>query len=179
MEMMKEIPAELAEFKKFFSFKGCFSRFKFLYGFAVAGFACSILNFAGFICFELMSLPSDSFRFIGWFGHFYVMLSSFEKRCRDLCMQGFGVTLIVTAFYASLIPWADKTVPNCFPVFSDIIFYVYIALFVFMVSMPGKNAKKESPVNPLLKYPNVYFALCCALYFAGKNFVIQICGADL
>ena len=51
--------------------------------------------------------------------------------------------------------------------------------FVFMVSMPGKNAKKESPVNPLLKYPNVYFALCCALYFAGKNFVIQICGADL
>ena len=63
MEMMKETPAELAEFKKFFSFKGCFSRFEFLYGFAVAGFACSILNFAGFICFELMSLPSDSFRF--------------------------------------------------------------------------------------------------------------------
>ena len=92
MEMMKETPAELAEFKKFFSFKGCFSRFEFLYGFAVAGFACSILNFAGFICSELMSLPSDSFRFIGWFGHFYVMLSSFEKRCRDLSMQGFGVT---------------------------------------------------------------------------------------
>ena len=94
-------------------------------------------------------------------------------------MQGFGVTLIVTAFYASLIPWADKTVPNCFPVFSDIIFYVYIALFIFMVSMPGKNAKKESPVNPLLKYPNVYFAICCALYFAGKNFIIQTCGAAL
>lgn len=169
MKKTKEILAELAEFKKFFSFKGCFSRFEFLYGFAVAGFAC----------FELMSLPSDSFRFIGWFGHFYVMLSSFEKRCRDLCMQGFGVTLIVTAFHLSLIPRVDKTVPNCFPVFSDIIFYVYIVLFIFMVSMPGKNAKKEPPVNPLLKYPNVYFALCCALYFAGKNFVIQICGADL
>lgn len=179
MEMMKEIPAELAEFKKFFSFKGCFSRFEFLYGFAVAGFACSILNFAGFICFELMSLPSDSFRFIGWFGHFYVMLSSFEKRCRDLRMQGFWVTLIVTAFHLSLIPRVDKAVPNCFPVFSDIIFYVYIALFVFMVSMPGKNAKKEPPINPLLKYPNVYFAICCALYFAGKNFVIQICGTAL
>ena len=139
---MKEIPAELAEFKKFFSFKGCFSRFEFLYGFAVAGFACSILNFAGFICFELMSLPSDSFRFIGWFGHFYVMLSSFE-RCRDLCMQGFGVTLIVTAFYASLIPWADKTVPNCFPVFSDIIFYVYIALLFSWCPCPVKMPRKN------------------------------------
>ena len=94
-------------------------------------------------------------------------------------MQGFWVTLIVTAFHLSLIQRVDKAVPNCFPVFSDIIFYVYIALFVFMVSMPGKNAKKESPVNPLLKYPNVYFALCCALYFAGKNFVIQICGTAL
>ena len=26
---------------------------------------------------------------------------------------------------------------------------------------------------------NVYFALCCALYFAGKNFIIQTCGAAL
>ena len=143
MEMMKETPAELAEFKKFFSFKGCFSRFEFLYGFAVAGYACSILNFAGFISFELMSLPSDSFRFIGWFGHFYVMLSSFEKRCRDLCMQGFGVTVIVTAFYAALIPWADKTVPNCFPVFSDIIFYVYIALLFSWCPCPVKMPRKN------------------------------------
>ena len=140
---MKEIPAELAEFKKFFSFKGCFSRFEFLYGFAVAGFACSILNFAGFICFELMSLPSDSFRFIGWFGHFYVMLSSFEKRCRDLCMQGFGVTLIVTAFHLSLIPRVDKAVPNCFPVFSDIIFYVYIALLFSWCPCPVKMPRKN------------------------------------
>ena len=90
-----------------------------------------------------MSLPSDSFRFIGWFGHFYVMLSSFEKRCRDLCMQGFGVTLIVTAFYASLIPWADKTVPNCFPVFSDIIFYVYIALLFSWCPCPVKMPRKN------------------------------------
>ena len=143
MEMMKEIPAELAEFKKFFSFKGCFSRFEFLYGFAVAGFACSILNFAGFICFELMSLPSDSFRFIGWFGHFYVMLSSFEKRCRDLRMQGFWVTLIVTAFHLSLIPRVDKAVPNCFPVFSDIIFYVYIALLFSWCPCPVKMPRKN------------------------------------
>ena len=83
MKKTKEILAELAVFKNFciyfFSFKGCFSRFEFLYGFAVAGFACSILNFAGFICFELMSLPSDSFRFIGWFVHFYVMLAHLKK----------------------------------------------------------------------------------------------------
>ena len=95
------------------------------------------------MCSSFKLLPLDSYEVIAWFGYFYVVLSAFEKRCRDLRMQGFWVTLIVTAFHLSLIPRVDKAVPNCFPVFSDIIFYVYIALLFSWCPCPVKMPRKN------------------------------------
>ena len=170
---MKNILAELAEFKKifvyFFSFEGRFSRSSFVAG----------LFFASFVCSLSKLLTLGVYEPIGWFLYLYLVLISFEKRCRDLRIQGFGITLIVTAFNASLIPWVDKTVPDCFPLFSDVIFYVYIVLVIFMASLPGKNDEKKTPLNPLLKYPKVYLAVCFIAYIVGKNFIIQTCGTGL
>ena len=130
MKKTKEILAELAVLKNFciyfFSFKGCFPRSAFWGGFLFAHAVRSTLDFAGYMCSSFKLLPLDSYEVIAWFGYFYVVLSAFEKRCRDLRMQGFWVTLIVTAFHLSLIPRVDKAVPNCFPVFSDIIFYIML-----------------------------------------------------
>ncbi len=137
----------------------------------------AILIFGNLLFNILSEFPGTEFKITGWFCRFYVELNATQRRCRDLHIKGTPIILIVSAFYitTALTSYIDVNIVECIPQISDVMIPVYICTLIALVSIPGKKEPDLTLTSPLLKYPNIYFAACCALYLVLKHFMPRFC----
>ena len=146
------------------SFKGTLARFHF--------WECMIIGYLFYSFFSLTEIPH--FNIIGWFCYFYIALSSYQKRCRDLNIKGTWLVIGVSVFFITtgIIVSPDITKTDFLFLIFKIIFLIYLGIYLYAQFMPGKKEKNVNLICPLLKYPNVYFASCIVLYFMAY-FVVK------
>ncbi len=142
----------------------------------------AILIFGNLLFNILSEFPGAEFRIIGWFCRFYVELNATQRRCRDLHIKGTPIILIVSAFYitTALTSYIDVNIVECIPQISNSTYLygivpAYICTLIALVSIPGKKEPDLTLTSPLLKYPNIYFAVCCTLYLIAKHFMPRFC----
>ncbi len=137
----------------------------------------------GYLLFYILSnFPGTTFRIIGWFCYFYVVLGACQRRCRDLHIKGTPIILIVSAFYitTALTSYIDVSIVECIPQISNSTYLygivpAYVCALLALVFIPGKKEPDLTLTSPLLKYPNIYFIVCCALYLIAKYFMPRFC----
>lgn len=100
----------------------------------------------------------------------YIYLASFQKRCRDLNMKGTLILLIVSVYFIFLSDTFDlKKVDFSSINMSDIVSIggtlLYYGVFLFALLADGAKDKNLNLTGLLLKYPKVYFFVCCIIYW--------------
>lgn len=142
--------------RKCVSFKGTLTRLLF-WDFLVLGY----------VFYHFLSLTEiPYFDIIGWFCYFYIALSSYQKRCRDLNIKGTLVILVTSAFFImiGIIRFLDIAKTDVLFSASKIIFIFYLGVYLYAQFMPGAKEKDMNLICPLLKYPNVYFITCMVIF---------------
>lgn len=139
-----------------FSFKGTLTRLHF-WGFLVLGYV--------FYHF-LSSTEIPYFEIIGWFCYFYIALSCYQKRCRDLNIKGTLIILGTSAFFimAGIIRFLNVAKTDVLFSTFKIIFILYLGIYLYTQFMPGAKEKDINLTCPLLKHPNIYFITCIAIF---------------
>ena len=139
-----------------FSFKGTLIRLHF-WGFLVLGY----------VFYRFLSLTEiPYFEIIGWFCYFYIALSSYQKRCRDLNIKGTLIILGASAFFimAGIIRFLNVAKTDVLFSTFKIIFILYLGIYLYTQFMPGAKEKDINLTCPLLKHPNIYFITCIAIF---------------
>ena len=139
-----------------FSFKGTLTRLHF-WGFLVLGY----------VFYHFLSLTEiPYFEIIGWFCYFYIALSSYQKRCRDLNIKGTLIILGTSAFFimAGIIRFLNVAKTDVLFSTFKIIFILYLGIYLYTQFMPGAKEKDINLTCPLLKHPNIYFITCIAIF---------------
>ena len=143
----KDIENILAAYKMGLSSDGYSSRLQFLFE----------LIWFYVACWMLAALSFTYFGIFVWFLYFYMNLSIFQKRCRDIQIKGTLIILIVSAFFitAALTPPLNMDVKDCAPRSTPYLAGAYVAVLLFMMIVPGKLSKRDSEMaNEQQKEPD-------------------------
>ena len=146
------------------SFNGVLTRLHF--------WECMIIGYVFYSFFSLTEIPY--FDIIGWFCYFYIALSCYQKRCRDLNIRGTLIILGVSIFFIMVEMMRSLNIERTDVLFtiSKFIFLIYLGIYLYAQFMPSSKEKGLTLTSPLLKHPNVYFVICVALFFIGR-YVLQ------
>lgn len=155
---------KIEEIKHFFayycSFEGIYKRIPFW----------GALIFGSLVFYVFSQIPVPYFDVVGWLGYFYIALSAYQKRCRDLHIKGSWMIAVVSVFFIYMAithPLGiDKS--EFFLPISQIILFVYLCVYLYAQFMPGKKEADEHLTSPLLKHPKAYFAFCLLLFLLGR-----------
>lgn len=147
-------------FSCYFSFNGVYGRVLF--------WEALLFGYLIFYVFSKIQIPH--FDILGWLGYFYIALSAYQKRCRDLHIKGSWIILIVSVFFIYMAVThplgIDKT--EFFLPISQAILVVYLCVYLYALFMPGKKEKTPDLTSPLLKHPRIYFAACLVVFLIGR-----------
>ena len=133
---------------------------------------CMIIGYVFYSFFSLTKIPY--FDIIGWFCYFYIALSCYQKRCRDLNIRGTLIILGVSIFFIMVEMTRSLNIErtDVLLTISKFIFLIYLGVYLYAQFMPSSKEKDLSLTSPLLKHPNIYFVVCFALFFIGR-YVLQ------
>ncbi len=163
MKNMQKTPSDFQVVKtalnECFSFNGSLGRMLFFDFMLFGSLFYSLL--------ELTEIPY--LNILGWFCYFYIALCCYQKRCRDLNIKGTWIILITSLFFIiyALSHFLNIARTDILFSISKIIFLIYLGVYFYAQFMPGKKEKNPELISPLLKHPNIYFAVCVLIFALG------------
>ena len=153
-------------FSCYFSSNGVYGRVLF--------WEALLFGYLIFYVFSKIRIPH--FDIVGWLGYFYIALSAYQKRCRDLHIKGSWMIVVVSVFFIYMAithPLGIDKSEFLLPI-SQIILFVYLCVYLYAQFMPGKKEADEHLTSPLLKYPKAYFAFCLLLFLLGRGVMLYL-----
>ena len=146
----------------YFSFNGFFNRLQFFGAIMTLNLFLKYLLALDIFLISLISLAIV----------FYAKIAVIQKRSRDLNMKGTFFILIfsladpMTTYITTM---KSLNLPVNFYVERSfgVVIGLYILVLLFLQFMPGKKEKNPELISPLLKHPNIYFAICVLISALG------------
>ncbi len=146
----------------YFSFNGFFNRLQFFGAIMTLNLFLKYLLALDIFLISLISLAIV----------FYAKIAVIQKRSRDLNMKGTFFILIfsladpMTTYITTM---KSLNLPVNFYVERSfgVVIGLYILVLLFLQFMPGKKKKDPELISPLLKHPNIYFAVCVLISALG------------
>ncbi len=146
----------------YFSFNGFFNRLQFFGAIMTLNFFLKYLLALDIFLISLISLAIV----------FYAKIAVIQKRSRDLNMKGTFFILIFSLanpmnIYLQTMKSFNLPVNFYIQKGFGVVLVLYLLVFLFLQFMPGKKEKNPELISPLLKHPNIYFAVCVLVSALG------------
>ena len=146
----------------YFSFNGFFNRLQFFGAIMTLNLFLKYLLALDIFLISLISLAIV----------FYAKIAVIQKRSRDLNMKGTFFILIFSLadpmnIYLQTMKSINLPVNFYIERSFGVVIGLYILVLLFLQFMPGKKEKNPELISPLLKHPNIYFAICVLISALG------------
>ena len=146
----------------YFSFNGFFNRLQFFGAIMTLNLFLKYLLALDIFLISLISLAIV----------FYAKIAVIQKRSRDLNMKGTFFILIFSLadpmnIYLQTMKSLNLPVNFYVERSFGVVIGLYILVLLFLQFMPGKKEKNPELISPLLKHPNIYFAICVLISALG------------